>query len=88
MKASQAVLVFEAAADDVPGLESKYSGGPQGLGLRYDGPGTNLSGNPNLGGYPQFPAVNGQCVAGTPRIIPASAWNPAPHSRTNSPGAT
>ena len=65
MKASQAVLVFEAAADDVPGLENKYSGGPEGLGLRYDGPGTNLSGNPNLGGYPQFPAVNGQCVPGT-----------------------
>jgi hypothetical protein len=55
LKASQAVLLFEAAADYVPGLESKLSGGPQGFGLRYDGPGTNLSGNPNLGGYPEFP---------------------------------
>jgi len=55
LKASQAVLLFETAADYVPGLESKLSGGPQGFGLRYDGPGTNLSGNPNLGGYPQFP---------------------------------
>jgi hypothetical protein len=61
-KASQVVLIFEAGADYVPGLEDKLSGGPQGFGLRYDGPGTNLSGNPNLGGYPQFPAVNGQCV--------------------------
>jgi len=61
-KASQAVLLFEAGADYYPNLESKLSGGPVGLGLRYDGPGTFLSGNPNLGGYPQFPAVNGQCV--------------------------
>ncbi len=64
-KASQAVLILEAGADYVPGLENKLSGGPQGLGLRYDGPGTNLSGNPNLGGYPEFPAVNGQCVQGS-----------------------
>jgi hypothetical protein len=64
LKAAQAVLIFEVGADYVPGLEDKLSGGPQGFGLRYDGPGTNLSGNPNLGGYPQFPAVNGQCVAG------------------------
>jgi hypothetical protein len=61
-KASQAVLIVEAGADWVPGLESKLDGGPQGFGLRFDGPGTNLSGNPNLGGYPQYPAVNGQCV--------------------------
>jgi len=64
-KASQAVLIFEAGADYVPGLEDKLTGGPQGFGLRYDGAGTNLSGNPNLGGYPQFPAVNGQCVKGS-----------------------
>jgi hypothetical protein len=55
LKASQAVLLLEAAADYIPGLEDKYSGGPVGFGLRYDGPGTNLSGNPNLGGYPEFP---------------------------------
>jgi Protein of unknown function (DUF1302) len=61
-KASQATLIFETGADYVPGLEDKLSGGPQGFGLRFDGPGTNLSGNPNLGGYPQYPAVNGQCV--------------------------
>jgi len=75
LKASQAVLVAEAAADYVPGLENKYSGGPQGFGLRYDGPGTNLSGNPNLGGYPQFPAVNGQCVTpGFQCVEPGSAF--------------
>ncbi len=65
LKASQAVVVLEAGADWVPGLEDKLSGGPEGFGLRYDGPGTSLSGNPNLGGYPEFPAVNGQCVTGT-----------------------
>lgn len=61
LKASQAVLIVEAGADYVPGLEDRLSGGPTGQGLRFDGPGTNLSGNPNLGGYPEFPAVNGQC---------------------------
>ena len=73
--ASQAVLLAEAAADYVPGLEDKYSGGPEGFGLRYDGPGTNLSGNPNLGGYPEFPAVNGQCVTpGFQCVEPGSAF--------------
>jgi hypothetical protein len=62
MGASQAVLIFETGADYVPGLENKYTGGPQGFGLRYDGPGANLTGNPNLGGYPEFPAVNGRCA--------------------------
>jgi Protein of unknown function (DUF1302) len=64
-KAAQAVIVLEAGADWVPGLENQLSGGPEGFGLRYDGPGTNLSGNPNLGGYPEFPAVSGKCVTGT-----------------------
>ena len=61
LKASQAVLTVEAGADYVS-LPNKYTGGPEGFGLRFGGPGT-LSGNPNLGGYPEFPAVNGQCVA-------------------------
>jgi Protein of unknown function (DUF1302) len=64
IKANQAVLVLEVGADYV-NLPDKLSGGPEGFGLRFDGPGTNLSGNPNLGGYPEFPAVNGQCVKGT-----------------------
>ena len=55
LKAAQAVMLFEAAADYIPGLEDKFNGGPVGRGLRYDGPGTNLSGNPQLGGYPEFP---------------------------------
>ncbi|HVN43995.1 MAG TPA: DUF1302 domain-containing protein [Steroidobacteraceae bacterium] len=76
-KASQAVLIFEAGADYVPGLPDKLSGGPQGFGLRIDGPGTNLSGNPNLGGYPEFPAAGGQCVSTTV---------PNPHGQCIEPG--
>ncbi|MBV8910185.1 MAG: DUF1302 domain-containing protein [Gammaproteobacteria bacterium] len=64
IKASQAVLIAEAGADYV-NLPNRLSGGPEGSGLRFDGPGTNLSGNPNLGGYPEFPAVNGRCVTGS-----------------------
>ena len=75
LKASQAVLIVEAGADYVPGLEDRYTGGPQGFGLLYDGPGANLSGNPNLGGYPEFPAVNGHCVLpGFQCVEPASAF--------------
>jgi hypothetical protein len=47
-KASQLVVVFESAWDWVPGLPDKLSGGPNGQGLRLDGPGTNVSGNPAL----------------------------------------
>jgi len=54
-KASQLVLVFEGAVDYVPQLNNLYTGGPVGLGLRLDGPGTNLSGNPQIGSYPQYP---------------------------------
>ncbi len=57
LKASQAVVLLEAAVDYVPGLENKYSGGPFGLGLRYEAPGTNLGGSPQLGSYPQYPTL-------------------------------
>ncbi|HEY2276487.1 MAG TPA: DUF1302 domain-containing protein [Steroidobacteraceae bacterium] len=74
LKASQALLIVEAGADYVPGLPNEYSGGPEGFGLRFGGPGT-LSGNPNLGGYPEFPAVNGQCLtAGFQCLAPGSAF--------------
>ncbi len=73
LKASQAVLTVEAGADYVS-LPNKYTGGPEGFGVRFGGPGT-LSGNPNLGGYPQFPAVNGQCVmSGFQCVIPGSEF--------------
>ena len=46
--ASQAVLVFESAVSFIPGLEDKTTGGPAGRGLRYNGPGTSVSGNAEL----------------------------------------
>jgi hypothetical protein len=46
--ASQMVVVFEAAVDYIPDLEDKFTGGPVGRGLRYNGPGTSVSGNPEL----------------------------------------
>jgi hypothetical protein len=46
--ASQAVLVFESAVSYVPGLEDKTTGGPTGRGLRYNAPGTSVSGNVEL----------------------------------------
>jgi hypothetical protein len=46
--ASQAVLVFESAVSYIPGLEDKTTGGPAGRGLRYNGPGTSVSGNAEL----------------------------------------
>jgi len=73
LKASVATLTLEAGADYVS-LPNKYTGGPEGFGLRFGGPGT-LSGNPNLGGYPQFPAVNGQCIVpGFQCVIPGSEF--------------
>ncbi len=50
MRASQMVVVFESAVTYIPGFEDKFSGGPAGRGLRYNGPGTSVSGNPELAG--------------------------------------
>ena len=43
--AQQVVLVAEIGVTDVPSLPSKTSGGPNGQGLRLNGPGTDVSGN-------------------------------------------
>jgi hypothetical protein len=50
MGASQMVLVFEGAIDYIADFEDKFTGGPAGRGLRYNGPGTSVSGNPELAG--------------------------------------
>lgn len=46
--ASVGTFVMEAAATYVHDFEDKSSGGPNGQGLRYDGPGTFVSGNAAL----------------------------------------
>lgn len=48
LKAAQMVLVFEGAISYVDGLPNKTVGGPNGRGLRYNGPGTSVSGNAEL----------------------------------------
>jgi hypothetical protein len=48
--AQQGVLVAEVGVTSIPGMESKTSGGPNGRGLRLNGPGTSVSGNFELAG--------------------------------------
>ena len=48
--ASQLVAVLEAGMTHVDGMPDKESGGPAGLGLRLNGPGTSVSGNVPLAG--------------------------------------
>lgn len=50
LRAAQMVVVLEAAVSYVEGLPDKQSGGPNGRGLRYNGPGTSVSGNAELVG--------------------------------------
>ena len=46
--ASQLVAVLEAGVTHVEGMPKKQSGGPVGRGLRFNGPGTSVSGNADL----------------------------------------
>lgn len=48
--AAQLVMVGEAGVTHVLSFENKTSGGPVGRGLRYNAPGTNVSGNAALAG--------------------------------------
>jgi hypothetical protein len=63
LKAAQLVLVGEAGVTYVAGLPSKVTGGPNGRGLRLNGPGTDVSGSPEVAVLecPQLPAA--QCAA-------------------------
>jgi hypothetical protein len=48
LKAAQMVVVLESAVSHVVGLPDKVAGGPNGRGLRFNGPGTSVSGNAEL----------------------------------------
>jgi hypothetical protein len=48
--AAQLVAVIEAGMTRVDGMPSKTEGGPNGRGLRFNGPGTSVSGNEELAG--------------------------------------
>jgi hypothetical protein len=61
--AAQMSFVLEAGVTYIDGLEDKLEGGPNGRGLRYNGPGTSVSGNFELRGRhcPQLPTAD--CLA-------------------------
>jgi uncharacterized protein DUF1302 len=48
--ASQLVAVIEAGTTHVSSMPSKTTGGPNGRGIRFNGPGTSVSGNEELAG--------------------------------------
>ncbi|MGQ0835394.1 MAG: DUF1302 domain-containing protein [Gammaproteobacteria bacterium] len=57
--AAQMVVVLEGAVTHIENLPDKAAGGPNGRGLRYNGPGTSVSGNPELAPRhcPELPAA-------------------------------
>jgi hypothetical protein len=61
--AAQAVLVTEAGLTHIQDMPDKLTGGPNGRGLRFNGPATNVSGNFELRGRhcPTLPAAD--CLA-------------------------
>jgi hypothetical protein len=63
LKAAQMVLVAEVGLTHVEDMPDKLTGGPNGRGLRYNGPATNVSGNFELRGRhcPTLPAA--ECLA-------------------------
>ena len=63
LAASQMVLVAEAGLTHVQDMPDKLTGGPNDRGLRFNGPGTNVSGNYELRGRhcPTLPAAD--CLA-------------------------
>ena len=54
--AQQLILLAEAGVTDIPNMPSKTTGGPNGQGIRFETPGTNVSGNAALAGL-QFGEV-------------------------------
>ncbi len=63
LNAAQMVMVAEAGLTHIQDMPDKLSGGPNGRGLRLNGPATNVSGNQELVGRhcPTLPAA--QCLA-------------------------
>jgi hypothetical protein len=61
--AAQMSMVLEAGLTYIDGLEDKLEGGPNDRGLRYNGPGTSVSGNAELrGGHCPYLPLD-QCLA-------------------------
>jgi hypothetical protein len=63
LKAAQMVIVAEAGVTHIQDMPDKLTGGPNDRGLRFNGPGTNVSGNYELRGRhcPTIPSAD--CLA-------------------------
>jgi len=91
LAASQMVLVAEAGLTHVEDMEDKLTGGPNGRGLRFNGPATNVSGNYELRGRhcPTIPTAD--CLAldlvePQNRFADATSWGYRIAGRLEYPG--
>jgi hypothetical protein len=91
LKASQFLIVAEAGLTHIQDMPDKLSGGPNGRGLRFNGPGTNVSGNYELRGKhcPTLSAAD--CLAlnlvePQDRFADATSWGYRVAGRLEYPG--
>jgi hypothetical protein len=91
LKAAQMVVVTEAGVTHVDGMPDKLTGGPNDRGLRFNGPGTSVSGNYELRGRhcPTIPAAD--CLAlnlvePQSRFADATSWGYRIAGRLEYPG--
>jgi len=91
LKASQMVVVAEAGLTHIEDMPDKLTGGPNDRGLRFNGPGTNVSGNYELRGRhcPTLSAAN--CLAlnlvePQNRFADATSWGYRVAGRLEYPG--
>jgi hypothetical protein len=89
--AAQMVVLLEGAITHVEDLPDQSAGGPNGRGLRYNGPGTSVSGNPELAPRhcPELPAAS--CAAlnllePANRFADATSWGYRLAGRLEYPG--
>lgn len=80
LRASQLVLVAEFGVTHVFDMENKLTGGPNGRGLRYNGPATSVSGNEELAAR-HFGEVEPQS-----RFADATSWGYRLAGRLEYPG--
>ena len=78
--AAQMVMVAELGVTHFQGLADKLTGGPNGRGIRYNGPGTSVSGNEQLKGR-HFGEVEPQN-----RFADATSWGVRVAGRLEYPG--
>jgi hypothetical protein len=91
LKAAQMVVVAEAGLTNVEDMPDKLTGGPNGRGLRFNGPATNVSGNYELRGR-HCPTISAaDCLAlnlvePQNRFADATSWGYRVAGRLEYPG--